>query len=73
MSLSPVRPGLRTIHNGSNGVAKVSIVVDVGAELTVSDDLAAQFQRASSAFKDGEAPKVVVADDPAPVARKVKR
>jgi hypothetical protein len=55
MALNPISPALRTIHNGSNSVAKASIVVAVGDELTVSDDVAAQLQR-DGAFKDGPAP-----------------
>jgi hypothetical protein len=55
MSLSPIRPGLRTIHNGTRDVAKASIVVPAGGELTVPDDVAAQLQR-DGAFKDGPTP-----------------
>ena len=56
MSLNSIRPGLRTIHNGSNGVAKASIVVPSGGELTVPDGVADQLQR-DGAFKDGPTPQ----------------
>jgi hypothetical protein len=56
MTLRPIKPGLRTIHNGSAFVAKASIVVPPGAELTVSDEVAEQLQR-DGAFKDGPAPE----------------
>ena len=60
MALREPIPGLRTIHNGSNDVAKVSIGVPQGDELTVSDEVAAQLQSQSGAFKDGPAPARVV-------------
>lgn len=56
MALNPPRT-LRTIHNGSNGVAKVSLVIPAGADLSVSDELAAQF---GAAFKDGPAPQALL-------------
>ena len=55
MPLNPIKPGLRTIHNGSNGVAKAQIFVPAGDELTVTDYVAEQLQR-DGAFKDGPAP-----------------
>lgn len=55
MALREVSPGLRTIHNGSNGIAKVSLGVPAGDELTVSEEVAAQLQAQSGAFKDGPA------------------
>lgn len=56
MALNPPR-SMRTIHNGSNGVAKVSLVIPAGADLSVSDELAAQF---GTAFKDGPAPQALL-------------
>jgi len=55
MTLRPITPGLRTIHNGSAFVAKASIVVPAGGELTVPEEVADQLQR-DGAFKDGPAP-----------------
>lgn len=57
MTLRPIRPGLRTIHNGSAFVAKAQIVVPPNGELTVPDDVADQLQR-DGAFKDGPAPEL---------------
>lgn len=57
MSLKPIRPNLRTIHNGSNAVAKAQINVPAGGELTVPEVVAEQLQRDSGAFKDGETPQ----------------
>lgn len=62
MSLREPVPGLRTIHNGSNDVAKVSVVVPAGSELSVCADVAEQLMAASGAFKDGPAPVLVEAD-----------
>lgn len=59
MPLNPVKPGLRTIHNGSADVAKASIVVPSGGELTIPDEVADQLQR-DGAFKDGPAPGELV-------------
>lgn len=58
MALRNIQSGLRTIHNGSNGVAKVSLVVPAGDELTVSDYVAEQLQRDGS-FKDGATPEAM--------------
>jgi len=66
MALNPPRT-LRTIHNGSNGVAKVSLSVPAGADLTVSAEVADQLQR-DPAFKDGAAPQALLdALNPEPV------
>lgn len=54
MGLNPIGGGLRTIHNGSNNVAKASLSVPAGGELTVPADVADQLQR-DPAFKDGPA------------------
>ena len=66
MTLRDLRPGLRTLHNGSNAVAKASVIVPEGGELTVPDEVAVQLlAQASGAFKDGPAPVVVLsADEP---------
>lgn len=64
MSLRPISPALRTIHNGSAFVAKANIIVQPGAELTVPEDVAEQLQR-DGAFKDGHAPEPP-ADTPTP-------
>jgi hypothetical protein len=62
MALRDPRPGLRTIHNGSNAVAKASVVVPAGSDLTVPEEVAAQlFAQASGAFKDGPAPEPLLA------------
>lgn len=66
MSLNPIKSGLRTIHNGSNDVAKVGVVVAAGVELTVSDALADQILRNSSAFKEGQAPPTATGRSDAP-------
>jgi hypothetical protein len=55
MPMNPIKPGLRTIHNGSNSVAKAQINVPVAGELTVPEEVADQLQRADSSFKDGPA------------------
>ena len=57
MALHAPPSGLRTIHNGSNGVAKASIVVAAGSDLAVTDDVAEQLFAASGAFKPGAAPQ----------------
>lgn len=59
MGLNPVSPGLRTVHNGSAFVAKASVVVASGGELTVPDDVADQLVR-DGAFKEGAAPADLV-------------
>jgi len=60
MAMTPIKPGLRpayrTLHNGSNDVAKISIVVPAGEDITVSEYVADQLQRATGAFQDGAAP-----------------
>lgn len=55
MTLRPIQPGLRTIHNGSAFVAKANIIVPPNGELTVPEVVAKQLQR-DGAFKDGPAP-----------------
>lgn len=59
MSLNPIRPTLRTIHNGTRDVAKASIVIPAGDDLTVSEYVADQLQR-DGAFKDGAAPEALL-------------
>lgn len=54
MSLNQIGGGLRTIHNGSNAVAKMQVNVPAGGELTVPVVVADQMQRDSAAFKDGK-------------------
>ena len=51
MPLTPIQPGLRAISNGSNDVAKVSLVVPQGDVLCVSEVVADQLVAASGAFK----------------------
>lgn len=74
MSLRPIRPTLRTLHNGSNDVAKVSINVPAGDDITVSEYVAAQLQAQTGAFKDGAAPAPEASETtdetPAPVKAK---
>ncbi len=70
--MKPVKSGLRTIHNGSNDVAKVQLNIPAGDTIAVSDYVAAQLP---SAFKDGEAPdppedKDADADDKKPAKAK---
>ena len=57
MSLKPIRPHLRTIHNGSISTVRTQVNIPPGGELTVPDVVAEQLQRDHSAFKDGEAPQ----------------
>ncbi len=79
MSLRPINPGLRTIHNGSAFVAKASITVPAGGELTVPAEVADQLQR-DGAFKDGPAPEPApepvvesqAGDEAKPKSRKLK-
>lgn len=76
MAMTPIRPGLRpemrTLHNGSNGVAKVSINVPAGDDVTVSEYVADQLQRQTGAFKVGAAPvtdEVVASPEKAPAKK----
>lgn len=50
MALRPPVPGLRQMHNKSNDVAKVSLVIPAGDPITVSEYVAGQL---GSAFADG--------------------
>jgi len=65
--LKPIRPGLRTIHNGSNAVAKAYVIVPSGGELTVPDTVADQLQR-DTAFKDGPTPQALLDQAAAAIA-----
>jgi len=56
----PVKSGLRPLHNGSKQPAKVNVVVAPGDTVEVSDDVAAQLQAATTAFKDGAAPAALL-------------
>jgi len=75
---SPV-PGLRRVRYDAVSVAKISLTVQPGDVLDVSDDVAAQLFAASAQFKDGDAPapdpKVDVdqADEPDKRRRKPKK
>lgn len=60
MPMNPVKPGLRTIHNGSNSVTKAQINVPVGGELTVPEVVAVQLMHDAS-FKDGPATDAIKA------------
>jgi hypothetical protein len=61
MSLRDPRPGLRTLHNGSNAVAKAAVTVPEGGELTVPDEVAVQLlAQASGAFKVGPTPQATL-------------
>lgn len=61
MSLRDPRPGLRTLHNGSNAVAKAFVTVLEGGELTVPDEVAVQLlAQASGAFKVGPTPQATL-------------
>lgn len=80
MALRDPRPGLRTIHNGSNAVAKGSVTVPAGGDLTVPDVVADQLMaQASGAFKDGPAPESLLASlylveaDEAPAEKPAKK
>ena len=57
-------PGLRPLWNKSNSVAKVSLVVQPGDTIYVSDDLAAQLEADRQPFAEGVAPE----KDDAPTA-----
>lgn len=52
MGLRPIEPGLRQLVNASNDVAKVSVVVPAGDELTVSDEVAGQLLAARVGFRE---------------------
>lgn len=57
-------PGLRPIHNRSNQPAKVQVVIAPDDTLHVSEDLAGQLERATTALRDPEwtpTPKVTEA------------
>ena len=56
MALNPIDPKLRTIHHDAVSAAKVTVVVQPGAELTVPDDVADQLTKSSPQFKDKAAP-----------------
>ena len=62
MPMTPIRTGLRAIHNGSNSVAKADIRVQPGETLIVSDAVADQLQR-DGAFKDGPGLELVSESD----------
>jgi len=55
--LKPIRPGLRTIHNGSISVVKAQVNVPPGGDLTVSEVVAEQLLAGFTEFKDGAAPQ----------------
>lgn len=68
MALKPLTPGLRRFRNDSKQVAKVDLHVRPGDELEVSEDVAAQLEAASTAFKpaDGLPPFPDLTAAPAP-------
>ncbi|MEM9516035.1 MAG: hypothetical protein AAGA42_14380 [Actinomycetota bacterium] len=51
MGLKEPIPGLRSIHYDARSPAKVSVVVQPGDTLVVSDDVAVQLEKASQQFK----------------------
>lgn len=64
MALNPPTPGLtapdsglRSIFYDATSPAKLSLIVQPGDQLDVSDDVAAQLLASSQQFKDGAAPK----------------
>lgn len=67
MPLKPINPKLRRLRNDSRTTTKVSLSIPAGDELEVSDNVGAQLQAASNAFKGAEPAAV-----PAP-AEPVKR
>lgn len=71
MALNPPVPGLtapqsalRRISYDATSAAKVSLIVQPGDQLEVSDDVAAQLLAASGQFKDTDAAKPEPADEP---------
>lgn len=69
MGLRPIEPGLRQLVNASNDVAKVSVVVPAGDELTVSDEVAGQLLAARVGFREvAEAAPAATAVEPEPDA-----
>lgn len=57
MSLTPPKAGLRRLFNDSKQVAKITVVVEAGAELVVPDDLAEQLLIGyGNHFREGAAP-----------------
>jgi hypothetical protein len=68
-TLSTPTPGLRTLSYDARSPAKVTLVVQPGDRLDVSDDVAAQLQQQSAQFKS-PAPVAAKPDPaPAPVAK----
>jgi hypothetical protein len=53
--MNPITPGLRPIHYDARSAGKVTLVIQPGDKLEVSDDVASQLKAASPQFKD--APK----------------
>lgn len=51
MALKTPTPGLRSIRNFGNDVAKVQVVIPAGDELTVSEDVAGQLTAADTSLR----------------------
>lgn len=63
MALNPVRPNLRLV-NGTNGVAKLELLVQPGDEITVPEGSVRELERG---------PLSVVADKPKPAHAPAKK
>lgn len=54
------RPVLRKLHNNSQDVARVALVIPPGDELEVSEAVAGQLQAGSGQLQDGPAPQALL-------------
>lgn len=66
MALNPLTPGLR-VFNKSNSTQRIELLVQVGDELEVSPDVAAQLPASFAPVDDNPVP---VAEQPAKKAKK---
>lgn len=74
MALNPISPGLRSVRYDAVSPAKVSLSVQPGEVLEVSDDIAGQLVAQSQQFKTAApAPVVEVESDAKPVKRRARK
>lgn len=72
MALRPIDPGLRRLSQNRNDVAKVSLVVPAGDELTTSDAVAAQLLQTGHFVDLDAAPAAEAEPAPEPEATAVE-
>lgn len=79
MALNPLRPVLRTVHNGSISTIRTQVNIPPGGELTLPATVAEQLQRDHGAIKDGPVSEAFldqlyppVVDEDVPVGADVK-